>query len=340
MAQKKIVVSGMRPTGPLHIGHLLGTLRNWVYLQENNEYERYFIVADYQVLDDHLQDVREGKISENIKEMIADWIAVGLDPKKSYFVLQSKIPQLSELTFYFSYLVTVARLRRNPTLKDKASNVGIDSDKDQIALGFLGYPISQAADILLFKGELVPVGEDQVPHLEQTREIARKFNKLFKEILPEPKPLLSKSPRIMGLDGRKMSKSLNNAILLSDSPEEIKKKVRKAITDSGREIKYLPGKKPMISNLIRIYSEFSGMIIEEIEKKFKGKGYVEFKESLAELIIEKLQPIQSRREEVLRDKSIIKNSLLIGIEKAKEAGEKTMEEIREAVFQYKKRGLF
>lgn len=340
MAQKKIVVSGMRPTGPLHIGHLLGTLKNWVSLQESDEYERYFLVADYQVLDDHLPDVREGKIPENVKEMIADWIAVGLDPEKNYFVLQSQIPQLSELTFYFSYLVTVARLRRNPTLKEKASNVGIDSDKDQIALGFLGYPVSQAADILLFKGELVPVGEDQIPHLEQTREIARKFNRLFGKIFPEPKPLLSKSPRIMGLDGRKMSKSFRNAVLLSDSPEEIKKKIKRAVTDSGREIKYLPDKKPMISNLIRIYSEFSGMTTKEIEKKFEGKGYAEFKESLSELIIEKLQPIRSLREKILKDESLIKESLLRGIKKAKAVGEKTMVEVREVVFQYRKKNLF
>ncbi len=336
MTKKKIVISGMRPTGPLHIGHLLGTLNNWLLLQRNRNNECYFLIADYQVLDDHLNDVRKGKIPENVKEMVADWIAVGLDPQKSYFVLQSQVPQLSELTFYFSYLVTVARLRRNPTLKDKANSVGIDVEKDKIPLGFLGYPVSQAADILLFKGEYVPVGEDQLPHLEQTREIARKFNRYFKKVFPEPKPIISESPRILGLDGRKMSKSFGNAILLSDKPEIIKKKVRKAMTDSGREIRYLPNKKPMISNLMRIYSGVSGEEIKKIENKFKGKGYNDFKKDLGEIIVKTLYPIQERRKKVINDNRLIKEVLEKGTERAREIGEGTMKEVREVVFQYRK----
>lgn len=339
MARKRIVVSGMRPTGPLHIGHLFGSLKNWVSLQEDSQNECYFLIADYQVLDDHLPDVRKGKIPENVKKMVADWIAAGLDPQKSYFLLQSMIPQLSELSFYFSYLVTVARLRRNPTLKDKAKNVGIDSEKDRIPLGFLGYPVSQAADILLFKGELVPVGEDQLPHLEQTREIARRFNRLFRKIFPEPRPILSSFPRILGFDGRKMSKSFNNGIFFDDSPEEIKKKIKKAKTDSGREIVYNPEKKPMISNLIRIYSAVSEKTIKEIEKEFEGSGYEEFKEKLSGVIIERLKKIREKREKILKDEEFIKKTLMRGIEKGREVGEKTMKEVREAVFQYSRIGL-
>jgi len=327
---KKIILTGDRPTGPLHIGHLLGTLEMRKKYQEI--YDCYFLIADYQVLYDNLSNTK--KIPENVKNIILDWLSVGLDPKKSTFVLQSQIPQLSELTMYFSFLVTIARLKRNPTIKEEAKNIGIDSEKDNIVFGFLGYPVSQAADILLFKADYVPVGEDQLPHIEQTREIARNFNRYFGDIFPEPQALLSPTPRILGLDGKKMGKSANNAIFLTDSPEVVREKVKKAVTDSGKEIKFSPKDKPMISNLITIYSAFSGKKIKEIETQFKNKGYQEFKNELTDVINEKLEPIRKKRKILNKDISFINKILKQGTEKAQEIGEKTMKEVRKAVFNY------
>lgn len=328
---KKIILTGMRPTGPLHIGHYLGALNLWAKLQK--KYDCYFLIADYQVLSEHMDKHKE--VPQYAREIVADWIAAGLDPKLSTFVLQSRIPQLSELTFYFSFLVTVARARRNPTVKEEAQNVGLDSSRDDISLGFLGYPVSQAADILLFKANLVPVGEDQAPHIEQTREVARSFNRIFGKTFSEPKAMFTKTPRILGLDGRKMSKSLNNAIFLKDSVEEIREKIKKAKTDSFSDIKYDPDKRPEISNLIDIYSAFSNETVAKIEDQFSGEGYMKFKSSLGELIIKKLEPIRRKRQELAKKPVQLDRILSVGTNRAIAAAEKTMEEVRSKIFPYK-----
>ena len=223
---KKRILSGMRPTGKLHIGHYVGALENWVKLQD--EYENFHLIADYHVLTTALKN---DDIYDNTIEMVIDWLASGLDPLKSPMFRQSQIKEHTELHLIFSMLVTAARLERNPTVKEQVRDLNIDN----VTYGHLGYPVLQSVDILLYKGEAVPVGEDQVPHVEITREIARKFNNVYGEVFPESKALLTKFSRLPGLDGEaKMSKSLNNTILLSDSPEEVQKKLRKAKTDTQK----------------------------------------------------------------------------------------------------------
>ncbi|KKR34174.1 MAG: tryptophanyl-tRNA synthetase [candidate division CPR2 bacterium GW2011_GWC1_39_9] len=288
----KRILTGERPTGKLHIGHLIGTLDNRVKLQD--EYDTFIIIADFQYMTDRKE---YDKIEDNILEIVKDYLAVGLDPNKVTIFVQSKVIALSELYQMFSSLVSIARVKRNPTVKDELRSAGIEESNMSVAM--FAYPVSQAADILGFKANLVPVGEDQLPHLEQTREIARSFNKEFKEIFPIPKALLSIAPRVLGLDGNaKMSKSLGNTIMLSDSPDEIRKKLKKAVTDSGKEIKFDAAGKPAISNLMTIYSFMNGDNYQKIEKEFKDASYSDFKDALAEEIIKKLTVMQERRASV------------------------------------------
>jgi len=195
--EKKIILTGDRPTGKLHLGHYIGSLKNRVALQD--QYDTFIIIADFQVLIDHLEDSHQ--VEANIREIVLDYLSVGIDPTKSTIFIQSALPQLTELTTYLSMLVTVARLRRNPTVKAEAQRVGVDSERDNIVYGFLGYPVSQAADILLFRAHCVPAGEDQRPHIEQTRELAERFNKLFGEVFPVPELLVSETPKLPGLSG-------------------------------------------------------------------------------------------------------------------------------------------
>src|SRR3990170_5952394 len=223
---KKRILSGMRPSGKLHIGHYVGALENWVQLQNN--YENFHLIADYHVL---TTDLDSSQIHDNTIEMLIDWLSAGLDPNKSPMFRQSQIKEHTELNLIFGMLITVNRLERNPTLKDQMRDLHID----YVTFGHFGYPVLQAADILLYKGEFVPVGEDQVPHVEISREIARKFNNQYGEVFPEPEPLLTRFSRLPGLDGNaKMSKSLGNTILLSDDTETIKSKLKKAVTDPNK----------------------------------------------------------------------------------------------------------
>ena len=229
---KKRILSGMRPTGRLHLGHYFGALQNWVRLQD--EYDCYFEIADVQALTDNYDNPE--KVQKNVREVMMDYLASGIDPKKSTIFIQSMIPEIAELTVFYSNLVTVARLYRNPTVKTEAKQKKelFGNDGESITYGFLGYPVSQAADITAFCGEVIPVGDDQLPMIEQCREIVRKFNHIYGEILKEPEALLSENTRIKGLDGNKMSKSLNNAIYLSDTEEEILKKIMGAVTDPNK----------------------------------------------------------------------------------------------------------
>jgi len=216
---KRRILTGDRPTGPLHLGHYVGSLRNRVKLQD--DYECFFIIADYQVLTDHLHETR--KIPDNIREIVLDYLSVGIDPRKSFIFIQSMIPEIAELTMYFSMLVSLSRVQRNPTVKDeiKAAKIG----KKEVSYGFVGYPISQAADILVVRANLVPVGEDQLPHLEQTREIARTFNRIFGEVFPVPEALLGEFPRLPGIDGHKMSKSRKMLFFLKILQKKLQKKL-------------------------------------------------------------------------------------------------------------------
>ncbi|MGE5846466.1 MAG: tryptophan--tRNA ligase, partial [Ignavibacteria bacterium] len=255
MARKRIL-SGMRPTGKLHIGHYVGALENWVKLQ--NEYDSFHLIADYHAL---TTDLETKDIYQNSIDMLIDWLAAGLDPQKSPMFRQSQIKEHTELNLIFAMLITVNRLERNPTLKDQVRDLNIEN----IIFGYLGYPVLQAADILLYKGDAVPVGEDQVPHVEITREIARRFNSVYGQVFPEPEPLLTKFSRLPGLDGNaKMSKSLGNAVLLSDDPEIVKAKIKKAVTDPQKIRKGDPGN-PDICLIFAYHKKFNPGEVPEIE---------------------------------------------------------------------------
>ncbi len=321
--KSKRILTGDRPTGPLHLGHYFGTLENRLRLQDKG-YECFIIIADYQVLTDRLET---GTIGKNILELTKDYLSIGLEPSKCTFFVQSKIPELAELTLIFSMLVSVARVSRNPTVKDEIRSMKIE---DTFSLGMFSYPVSQAADILLFNPSLVPVGEDQLPHVELTREIARKFNALYGKVFRIPEPLLGRSPRLKGLDGQeKMSKSRNNAIFLSDKPNIVRAKILKAKTDMGREIRYDPINKPEISNLLNLFHLLTKKPIDQLENEYKGKGYEEFKQSLAEAIVSFLHPIQERKLCLSDDDAI--NVLKDGTNKASKEAAQMMKRVVKAM---------
>ncbi len=319
---KKIILSGMRPTGKLHIGHYVGALENWIKLQ--NEFQNYHLIADYHVLTTSLDT---SNIENDSIEMVIDWISSGIDPEKSPIFRQSQVKEHTELHLIFSMLVTTARLERNPTVKEQVRDLKIEN----ITYGHLGYPVLQAADILLYKGNYVPVGEDQVPHIEITREIARKFNQTWGEVFPEPEPLLSQFARLPGLDGNaKMSKSLNNAILISDEPEEIKQKLRKAVTDPLKIRKNDPGR-PEICLVFTYHKKFNPQEVSEIEAGCKSGalGCVECKLKCSERIAQFFEPIRTKRRELAFKPNIIKEILIDGESRARKVAQTTMQEVHE-----------
>lgn len=324
MADKKRILSGMRPTGKLHLGHYVGALENWIKLQ--NDYESYHLIADYHVLTTGLDT---DNIYNNTIEMIIDWLSVGLDPEKSPFFRQSQIKEHTELFLIFSMLMTKTRLERNPTLKDQVRDLNIEN----IIYGHLGYPILQSADILLYKGEFVPVGEDQVPHVEITREIARKFNKQYGNVFREPKPLLTKFSRLVGLDGEaKMSKSLNNTILLSDEPEVVSQKLKKAKTDPQKLRKNDPGR-PEVCLVFSYHKKFNPESIEEIESGCRSGelGCVDCKLKCSNKINKFLEPILTKRKYYEENIDQVKDVLSDGESRAKTVANSTMEQVRSAM---------
>jgi tryptophanyl-tRNA synthetase len=326
---KKRILTGDRPTGPLHIGHYVGSLENRVKLQD--EYDCFFIVADYQFLTDHLTET--GKMEYYVKQVVLDWLSIGMDPEKSTFFIQSRIPEIAELTMYFSMMVTLARLQRNPTVKEEFQTSGLHA----MSYGFLGYPISQAADILIVRSNLVPVGDDNLPHVEQTREIARTFNRTFGPVFPIPEPLAGEVSRLPGLDGQKMSKSLDNAIYLKDTIGEVRQKVDTAITDPAR-IKATDTGHPDICNIYKYHLAFSQAEARDIEKKCRqGRiGCVACKKKAAENINAFLDPIREKRAFFEARPSIIKEALRTGIERTLRESRETMRLVREAMhFSYK-----
>jgi len=277
----------MRPTGKLHLGHLAGALENWVALQ--GEYENYHLIADYHALTTNLDT---SLLYQNSIDMLIDWLAAGIDPGQSPVFRQSQIKEHAELHLLFSMLITAARLERNPTVKDQVRDLNIEN----ISYGHLGYPVLQAADILLYKGDLVPVGEDQLPHLEITREIARRFNTQFGEVFPEPEGRITKFARLPGLDGKRMSKSLGNTILLSDSPEEIRKKMKKAVTDPLKVRKGDPGR-PEVCLVYAYHEKYSKPEVPGISAGCRSGalGCVDCKTNAANHIIESLSPLREKR---------------------------------------------
>ena len=325
---KKRILTGDRPTGKLHIGHYFGSLQNRVKLQD--EYETYILVADVQALTDNFNN--PDKIRENILETTMDNLAAGLDPEKCTFVVQSMVPEIAELTVFYSNLVTVSRLQRNPTIKTEIAQKKelFGNSGESVTYGFLGYPVSQAADITAFEADLVPVGEDQLPLIEQTKEIVRKFNSLYGETMKEPEYMLSKHTRIKGLDGNaKMGKSLGNAIYLADDEDTIREKVRGAITDTTKIRKDDPAN-PDVCMVGYYHKLFSENNLETIcsECRKGQRGCVACKKELADNIINYLKPIKERRKYYEERPEIVKEILRKGTEKARKITKETMEKVR------------
>ena len=327
---KKVILTGDRPTGPLHIGHYFGSLLNRQQLQ--HEFQTYIMIADVQALTDNYDD--PAKVRDNVLQVAADNMALGLEQETSLFV-QSQIPQIAELTVFYSNLVTVNRLKHNPTVKaeirEKRSKFG--KQGENLTFGFLGYPVSQAADITVVRANLVPVGVDQLPMIEQTREIVEKFNRMYStDAFPVPEAKLSKGQRIKGLDGQnKMSKSLNNCIYLSDSPESTIKKFKSAKTDSEPHIGYDPENRPGVSNLIQIYSLIHDITPESAVEDLKGLQYGAFKLKLAEDLNEHLKEFRERREDLIAHPEKIYEYLSLGKERVTQQANITMEKVREAM---------
>ena len=343
-AKEKIILTGDRPTGPLHIGHYVGSLRRRVELQNSGLYDKIFIFeADAQALTDNIDN--PDKVRQNVIEVALDYLAVGLDPSKSTLFIQSQIPELCELTFYFMDLVSVSRLQRNPTVKTEIQMRGFSGES--IPVGFFTYPISQAADITLFKATTVPVGEDQEPMLEQCREIVRRFNNIYGETLVEPNILLPENAaclRLPGTDGKaKMSKSLGNCIYLKDSADEVEKKVKSMFTDPDHLRVSDPGK--IEGNTVFTYldafcrPEHFGRYLPEYENldalkdhyRRGGLGDMKCKKFLAAVLQETLEPIRQRRAEFEKDIPAVIDILRRGTEVAREAGAQTMSEVRRAM---------
>ena len=340
---EKIILTGDRPTGRLHVGHYVGSLRRRVELQNSGEYSKIFImIADAQALTDNIENPE--KVRQNIIEVALDYLSCGLDPAKSNILIQSQIPELCELTFYYMDLVTVARLQRNPTVK---SEIQMRNFEASIPVGFFTYPISQAADITAFKATTVPVGEDQLPMIEQTREIVRKFNSVYDEVLVEPSALISTNQaclRLPGIDGKaKMSKSLGNCIYLSDSEADVKKKIMSMYTDPEHLLVSDPGH--LEGNTVFTYLDafckpehFQRYLpdyanLDELKAHYTrgGLGDVKVKKFLNNIIQEELEPIRKRRKEYEKDIPEVYNILRKGTEAAREVAAQTLSEVKSAM---------
>ena len=328
---KKRILTGDRPTGKLHIGHYFGSLKKRVEMQNSGDYEMYILIADVQALTDNFNNPE--KVRNNVRELMMDYLSCGIDPKKTTIYIQSMIPETAELTVYYSNLVTIARLQRNPTVKTEIAQKK-DLFGESVTYGFLGYPVSQAADITTFQGELVPAGEDQEPLIEQCREIVRKFNSIYGEVFKEPQIVLSEGKRIKGLDGNeKMGKSLGNAIYLSDSEEEITKKVMSAVTDPNRIKKDDLGN-PDVCMVYYYHKLFSGNdVVQNVCKECKAgeRGCVACKKQLAKNIIEYLRPIKEKRTYYEEHPEIVDEILKEGTEKARIVAKDTMKKVKKAM---------
>lgn len=329
---KKTILTGLRPTGNLHLGHYFGAGQN--YLKMQDDYDFYLEIADVQALTDNFDN--PDKVRKNVYEITKDLLAIGLDPNKVHFFIQSKIPEIAELTVFYSNLVTVSRLQRNPTVKSEIAQKKelFGNDGESITYGFLGYPVSQAADITAFEGELVPVGDDQLPLLEQCREIVRKFNSIYGEVLKEPTQVLSTTTRVKGLDGNeKMGKSLGNAIYLVDDEETIKKKVMGALTDTQKIKKDDPANPDvcMVYYYHKLVNKEENVKTVCSECKKGARGCVQCKKELIEAMNNFLKPIQERRKQYDENKELVKEILEKGTKEAQEKAKSTMKNVKKAM---------
>ena len=328
---KKRILTGDRPTGRLHIGHYFGSLQNRVKLQDDENYDQFILIADVQALTDNFNNPE--KVRKNVRKVAMDYLSVGIDPEKTTIYIQSMIPEVAELTVFYSNLVTIARLQRNPTVKTEIAQKK-DLFGESVTYGFLGYPVSQAADITCFNGELVPVGEDQLPLIEQCREIVRKFNSIYGDVLKEPQALLSSAKRIKGLDGNeKMGKSLGNAIYLSDSDEEITRKVMSAVTDPNRIKKDDLGNPDvcMVAYYHNLFTKPEDVKTVCEECKAGKRGCVACKKQLAANIIEELRPIREKRAYYEAHPEEVDKILMEGTEKARKVAKETMKKVKKAM---------
>lgn len=320
------MLSGMQPSGRLHLGNWLGALKNWVKFQD--EYEAYYFVADWHALSTHYADT--SKIREYIREMLIDYLSVGVDPRKSTVFLQSRVPEHAVLHLLLSMITPVPWLERNPTYKEKQEEL---SDRDLTTYGFLGYPVLQAADILIYKAHTVPVGVDQLPHLELTREIARRFNFQYKPIFPEPEALLTETPKILGFDRRKMSKSYHNAIYLSDPQPAVERTVMKMITDPLKVKKGDPGR-PGICNVFTYHTIFSSQTeVTQVDRDCRSGalGCVDCKKWMAKNLNRQLDPIREKRAKLVKHPKQIDDIITSGSAAAQKVAKETLAEAQEAM---------
>ena len=325
--QKKRILNGIRPTGALHLGHYVGALHNWVDLQ--NQYECYFLIADYQALGDHFHDI--DLIRDSVLQVTLDWLAVGLDPENSSFVVQSYVPEFAELTMLLSFITPLGMLERNPTLKGELDALEVE----RRTVGFFNYPMSQVADILIPRAHLVPVGDDQSPHVEMTREVARKFNRMFGEVFPEAETLIGKIPRLSGTDGQgKMSKSKGNVIMLGDDEKTVTKKVRGMFTDPNRIRADIPGKVEG-NPLFQYHDAFNPDTnqVEDFKTRYRegNIGDVEVKMALAEAINNFLDPIREKRHYYEGNMNLVEDALMAGVARTRVIAAETMKMVRDAM---------
>ena len=324
---KKRILTGIRPTGALHVGHYVGALHNWIELQD--EYDCYFLIADYQALGDHFHEI--DLIRDSVLQVTLDWLSVGLDPEKSAFVVQSYVPEFAELAMLLSFITPLGMLERNPTLKGELE----DLDVEQRTVGFYNYPMSQVADILLPLADLVPVGDDQLPHIEMTREVARKFNRMFGKVFPESKELIGKVPRLSDTDGQgKMSKSKGNVIMLSDDEKTVTKKVRGMFTDPNRIRADVPGK--VEGNPVFQYHDAFNPNTAQVDD-FKARyregtvGDVEVKMALAEALNNFLDPIREKRAYYEQNMNLVEEAIMSGVARMRVIAADTMKHVRDAM---------
>ena len=329
---KRRILTGIRPTGNLHLGHYFGAGQTWRNIQD--EYDFYLEIADVQALTDNFNDPE--KVRKNVYEITKDILSFGIDPEKVHLFIQSKIPEIAELTVFYSNLVTVSRLQRNPTVKTEIAQKKqlFGNNGESITYGFLGYPVSQAADITCFSGEFIPVGDDQLPLIEQCREIVRKFNNIYGETLIEPEPILSNTPRIKGLDGNeKMGKSLGNAIYLVDDEETIRKKIMGALTDTNKIKKDDPANPDicMVYYYHKLVNDDNNLETICSECKQGKRGCVQCKKELIEKMNKFLDPIREKRKYYDENPEEVNKILESGTRKAKEEAAKTIKEVKKAM---------
>jgi tryptophanyl-tRNA synthetase len=323
---RKRVLSGMRPTGKLHLGNYVGALENWVRMQD--EYECFFCIVDWHALTTDYADTSH--VKENSIEVLFDWLAAGLDPQKSVLFIQSHVPEHAELHLLLSMITPLGWLERVPTYKEQRENI---KDKDLGTYGFLGYPVLQAADILAYKADVVPVGEDQVAHIELTREIARRFNGFYGEVFPQPQSLLTPAAKLPGTDGRKMSKSYGNAILLTDPEAEVRQKLKTMVTDPARVRRSDPGNPDVcpVGDLHKLFSRKATMAKVYEGCRSASIGCIECKSWAADALVQILNPMQQRRKKFEDNPRLAWDILEDGTKRAKAAAAKTMDDVRAAM---------